>query len=328
MRSGILMAVASKLPWRPPGRRLQAQVRRSERERHRNLRVIDRELHDAERLGLAARPPAAGGRPGMEEVREGDADVGAAGRILVVFAVAVVVDPLGVELVEALLALGGVGLAHESRLAVHRDPLAGGILHPHLGDETVAVEVVRSVLVGLVVHVVVPLAGVPLVGHERLPEIPAGRVGVAVGQDEPREVLHRGGAGYQPVGERERPFCGERQDPFEVGHHEDGGHPVGLLARLGADFENGQFDAAGTRRDPVQGRLRGVGLVDGNQRRVDLLRRTIGGRDRWSRRRGRLLGLDGRPAADDGGRQGRQDRTSMKDDAHGTSRAGVATVSR
>ncbi len=264
----------------------------------------------------------------MKEVRERDADVGAAGRVLVVLAVTVVVDPLGVELVEALFALRGIGLAHEARLALHRDPLAGGILHPHLGDETVAVEVVRPVLVGLVVHVVVPLAPVPLVGDERLPEVPGGGVGVAVRQDEPREVLRRGGAGDQAVGERERPLCGERQHPLEVGHHEDGGHSAGGLARLGADLEHHQFDAAGARGDPVQRRLRGVGLVDGEKRRVDLLRRTIGGRERRnrrSRRRGRLPGLDGRPGADDRGDQRRQDRTSMKDDAHGTSRAGVAT---
>ena len=90
------------------------------------------ELQQAEGLGLAARPAAAGRGEGLEQVGEGHADVDAARAVLVVLAVAVVVDALAVEHVEALLALGRIRLAHEPGLALDGDPLAGRVLDAHL----------------------------------------------------------------------------------------------------------------------------------------------------------------------------------------------------
>ena len=181
----------------------------------------------------------------FKEVREGRAEGDAAEAVLVELAVAVVVEPLGVELPDALLAFGPVGLLHQARLAGNGDPGALGVLDPHLGDDAVAVEVVGPVLVDRIVLVVIRRAGVAAVAELGLAEIARRRVRVAAGQDVPCPVRPQVGLGAEGLGQPERGLAGEGHGPVHVGRDEDGRQALGGFRRLRADLEQGEVAAAG-----------------------------------------------------------------------------------
>ncbi len=126
----------------------------------RDLRPLEHELRERGRLRLRHRD-AAGGRvvlgPALREVAVGD-DV--ARPVLGPLAVAVAIEPLGADLVDAVLALHRVGGPHQARLARILDPGAGRVLPAHLRDDAVLVEVLGPVLVDRAVAVVVDRAEV------------------------------------------------------------------------------------------------------------------------------------------------------------------------
>ena len=96
--------------------------------------------------------------------------------------------------------------------------------------------------------------------------------GLPFGQDEPGERLRGVCIGQQAVGQRERGLGGQRQHALQVGDHQHRRRLADLLPGVGADLEGQQVDAAAARRDPVDRGARRVGLVDGEQRGVGVLR--------------------------------------------------------
>ena len=188
-----------------------------------------------------------------------------------ILAVAVVVEALGIELPDALLALGPVGLLHQARLAGDGDPGALGVLDPHLGDEAVAVEVVGAVLVGLVVLVVVAGPGVAGVEAQGLAEVDRGGVRVAAGQDVPGPVGPQVGFLADELGQVEGRLAGDGHRPFHVGRDEDGGKVLRRLRRLGADLEQDELAAAGALGQDVDLGEAGVGPGQVLERRGQFL---------------------------------------------------------
>ena len=141
----------------PASRRLQAHVGGAERNVMRNLGMIDDELHEAERLGLAPGPAAAVGRERRNRCGNVMPMFVPPRPVLVVLAVAVVVDPLHVELVDpALSPFDG------SALRIRRGSPSTGIHSPAGSFTRISVMMpLPSRSSGpssshLVVHVVVP----------------------------------------------------------------------------------------------------------------------------------------------------------------------------
>ncbi len=106
-----------------------------------------------------------------------------AGRILVVLAVAVVVDPLGKDLVDAFFALGGIRRPEEPGLLGIRDKNAFRILHPHLGDRPVLVQVLEAVLVDGSVGIFVDRTGIDEAARADRPEVRLRSVRIEQGGD-------------------------------------------------------------------------------------------------------------------------------------------------
>jgi len=260
------------------------------------------ELEESESLGFAPRPGAGVGSVVFEEVREGRADVDAAGAVLVVLAVAVVVDALGVELVDALLALGPVGPLEDAGRGGDGEVFAFGVLDAHLGDEAVAVEVLGAVLVDRVVLVVVRRARVARVeaeGGRGRREETRGGVGIAAGQDVPGAVGTHVGLVEEEPGEVEGGLRGERDRAFHVRGDKDRGEGFGRGAGLsggrqrgagdlGADLEDDELAAAGAFGERVDAGDSGIGAGDLARGRGELL--------------GLMVAVEGQPADRGGGR--------------------------
>ena len=114
-----------------------------------------RELKHRGRLGFRAGIETASSSKTLEEVREVDIHVSASGNILVILTVTIIIDSFGVQFVHALLPFGGISPAHQPGLSFHGNPGAVMGLHPHHGDDTVAVKIIVTILICLVIGVII-----------------------------------------------------------------------------------------------------------------------------------------------------------------------------
>ncbi len=238
------MALKSASPLRPARGGARHQLDSPKTKTRPTSRWRSKNLSRAKVSGSLPDQGPASGAWILIKVGEGRADVDAARPVLVELPVAVVVEALGVELPDALLALGPVRFLHQAGFAGDGDPFALGVLDPDLGDEAVAVEVVGPVLVDRIVLIVVLGAGVARVEAPGLREVARRGVGIAAGEDVPGPVRARAVLAAEKLGQVERRLAGERDGPFHVGRHEDGGQGLRGLAGLRPDLEQGEVAAA------------------------------------------------------------------------------------
>ena len=143
-----------------------------------------------------------------------------AGTIFVVVAIAVVVNSLGIELIDPLLALQRVGLFEEPGLLGYGHPFAGRILDSHQGHKSVSVEIIGTILVGCVIAVLVDARAVARIPDERLHKKTGRSVGVPTGKNVPGSVGAKGGGLEDELGQINRGLPRNRNRPLHVGGHE------------------------------------------------------------------------------------------------------------
>src|SRR5690606_29855907 len=122
-------------------------------------------------------------------------DVGAAGSVLVVALVAVVVPAFHDEREAAGLALLPIGAAEERGLERIGHPLSSRIGGPHHRDQAVAVQIVGAVLAGGVVAIVVGGSVVARPFDRRRPEQRFGGVGIGAGDQVEGDPVEQPGDG-------------------------------------------------------------------------------------------------------------------------------------
>ena len=230
-------------PASAPGRD-KAEIGGAEGEYKADLPVLGEKLQQSKTLRFTSGPFSARRCEKLEKVGEIDPHVDAAGAVLVETAVPVVVQSFRIKLVDAFFPLGRIGLFHQAGFIGNGHPCPLRILNTHLGDHPVTVEIVGTVLIRRLVHIIIVGPGIPRIHLKRAGKITGRCIRIAGGKDVPGSVFPLFGRIDQRLCQIQcrQPRRGNR--PFQIGRHKDGRQGFFRRAGFRADLKEKQVPSS------------------------------------------------------------------------------------